>query len=288
MVKPVMVGFDGSSHSQVAVDWAAGEALLRNRPLTIVHSFLLLAVTDDDGAAAHNLVKELVDAEMERVRERVPGVEVNAHIVGGWTPGTDLVNVSRDGEVMVVGPRGRGVFSELLLGSTASQVAAHSLCPAVVVRGNVTSDTAGPDRIVVGVDGSPLSQAVLRFGFEEASIRGARLVAVHAWKHPVSTGPGDMLPLVYDQDALAEDEERLLAEALAGWRSKYPDVMVEPLNTRGDVRKVLKGHSVGARLLVMGSRGNGGFTGLLLGSVAQAMAHHAEAPVAIVHASYNR
>ncbi|ADD43317.1 universal stress protein [Stackebrandtia nassauensis] len=293
MTASVMVGFDGSQHSQVAVNWAAQEAQLRRRPLVIVHAFLVLGPLPPESAQAHTralraVVGDLVEAEVERVRELAPGIDVSGRIVSGITASVELIEASRDAELLVVGSRGRGAFTELLLGSTASQVAAHALCPAVVVRGPATGDTADPDRVVVGVDGSPLAQAALRFGFEEASLRGARLIAVHAWKHPVSTEPGDMLPLVYDIDALAADEERLLAESLAGWQSKYPDVPVERVCERSDVRRLLKEKSAGARLLVLGSRGHGGFTGLLMGSTTQAMVHHAEAPVAIVHPSTQR
>ncbi|ADD43139.1 universal stress protein [Stackebrandtia nassauensis] len=288
MAAPIVVGFDGSDNSRRAVDWAAEEARLRHRPLLIVHSLLVFAsvAAEIDGSRIEEMRAEstvLVDDEIARVRELAPGLDVRGETLEGMTPSVDLLKASLEAASLVVGSRGRGTFASLLLGSTSSQVAAHSHCPVIVVRGDRVGGDAKPGHVVVGVDGSPLSQSVLRFGFEEASMRGTRLVAVHAWLPPAPADFGDLLPTVYDVDALAADEERLLAESLAGWQAKFPDVPVERVCVRADARRVLKDESAGARLLVVGSRGGGGFTGLLLGSITQAMVHHAHAAVAIVH-----
>jgi nucleotide-binding universal stress UspA family protein len=184
--------------------------------------------------------------------------------------------------VVVVGHRGLGGFTGLLVGSVGVQVAAHAAGPVVVVRPHSAAAGASAGRVVVGIDGSPLSRAALGFGFEAAARRGVGLTAVHAWTEPVSTGPGDMLPLVYDADDVDAEETRLLAEALAGWAEKYPDVPVDRKVVRGRAAEALVAESAGAALLVVGSPGRGGFTGLLLGSVSQAALHHADCPVAIV------
>lgn len=290
MAAPIIVGFDGSPHSQVAVDWAAEEARLRHRPLRIIHSFLVLSplATDLDVSrfeAVRESVSELVDNEAVRIRELNPDLDVSGRVMGGVSASTDLVEASADGELLVVGSRGRGRFTSLLLGSTSTQVTAYARCPVVVVRGPAPVRSQAAERVVVGVDGSELSQAALRFAFEEASLRGARLIAVHAWSHPAVIESGDMLPLDYVLEDRADSEKRVLAEALAGWQEKYPDVPVEQVCERVDARQILREKSAGARLLVLGSRGHGGFTGLLLGSTTQAMVHHAEAPVAVVHSS---
>ncbi|ADD43115.1 universal stress protein [Stackebrandtia nassauensis] len=290
MAAPIIVGFDGSPHSQVAVDWAAEEARLRQRRLLIIHSFLVLSplATDLDSSrheASRASVGDLVDKEVARIRDLNPDLEVSGKVVGGMSASIDLVEASEDGELLVVGSRGRGRFTSLLLGSTSTQVTAYSRCPVVVVRGPAPVRSQEPDRIVVGVDASPLSQAALRFAFEEASLREARLIAVHAWTHPVATESGDVLPQVYSIEERADSEKRVLAEALAGWPQKYPDVPVERVCERVDARQLLQEKSAGACLVVLGSRGHGGFTGLLLGSTTQAMVHHADAPVAVVHSS---
>jgi nucleotide-binding universal stress UspA family protein len=113
-------------------------------------------------------------------------------------------------------------------------------------------------------------------------LRGVPLVATHAWTHPASAGPGDMLPLVYDTADVESEETRLVAEALAGWHDRYPDVTVQRELVHGGARKALIDASHRAQLVVVGTRGRGGFTGLLLGSVSQAVLHHAACPVAVV------
>jgi nucleotide-binding universal stress UspA family protein len=139
---------------------------------------------------------------------------------------------------------------------------------------------------VLGVDGSPNNNAAIGFAFEEAALRGVPLTALHAWSHPVSTGPGDMLPVVYDVGEVESEEARLLSEALAGWGDKFPDVVVDRKLVHGGARKALIDAAHEAQLLVVGGRGRGGFTGLLLGSVSQAALHHAVCPVAIIRSRH--
>jgi nucleotide-binding universal stress UspA family protein len=190
-----------------------------------------------------------------------------------------VLHHARQAPLVVLGDRGLGGFSGLIVGSVAVQVAAHAACPVLVARGSAHLD--GP--VVVGVDGSEVSDHAVGFAFEEASLRRASLRAVLAWRYPVSTGPGDMLPLVYDSAELAAEEELALAEATAGWSERYPDVDVIRHLDRGRPSKVLVQESAGAQLVVVGARGRGGFTGLLLGSVSHAVLHHAQCPVAVVH-----
>ncbi|MFA1541781.1 universal stress protein [Actinomadura monticuli] len=284
----IIVGTDGSEPSLLAVDWAAGEAARRGASLHVVYVVTpwLFDVPDDPGAAQ---VRErmlhdgrgIVDVGAARAAERAPGLRVTGEQAGGQ-PAKVLIERARDAIMLVTGARGRGGLAGLVLGSTAMQVTAHAPGPAVVVRAHEPSEHG---EIVLGVDGSPAGAGAIGFAFEEASVRGARLRALLAWTHPVSTGPGDMLPLVYDREILAGDARRLLAESLAGWRSKYPEVEVVAEAVRGRPGSVLTEASARADLLVVGSRGHGGFAGLLLGSVGQAMLHRAHSPVAIVHGS---
>jgi nucleotide-binding universal stress UspA family protein len=134
----------------------------------------------------------------------------------------------------------------------------------------------------VGVDGSAVSDHAVGFAFEMASLRRAPLVAVHASHLPLPTEFGDPLPLVYDQE-IAAAEEQVLSEALAGWGERFPDVAVSRRVHQSRPAKALVDVSDRAQLLVVGARGRGGFTGLLLGSVSQAVLHHSRCPVAIVH-----
>jgi nucleotide-binding universal stress UspA family protein len=136
--------------------------------------------------------------------------------------------------------------------------------------------------VLIGVDGSPANNPAVGLAFEEAALRGVPLTALHAWTQPVSTGPGDMLPLVYDPTAVEAGEARLLAEALAGWQEKYPDVEVRRMLVHRNARTALIEATSQAQLAVVGTRGIGGLAGLLLGSVSQAVLHHAAGPVAVV------
>jgi nucleotide-binding universal stress UspA family protein len=256
----------------------------RHRPLRIVHAFvwpmLHVPLGPAPGApedAGHD-AERIVAHAISHARATGPaGMDIAGEVVTGAAT-TVLLAEAREAALVVVGDRGLGGFSGLLLGSVAVQLAAHSPIPVVVVRG--TEQSAGP--VVVGVDGSGHSDLAVGFAFEEAAFRGAELRVVHAWIHPVAAEPGDMLPLVYDVDDVANEEARVLAEAVAGWCDRYPDVKVRQVAVRAKPRRVLIEESAGAQLLVVGARGRGGLTGLLLGSVSHAALHHARCPVAVV------
>ncbi|MFI0411725.1 universal stress protein [Actinomadura sp. 3N508] len=282
----IVVGDDGSESSLLAIDWAADEASRRGAALHVVHVVTpwLFDVPGDPGATRvrQQLLdggRDVVDLAVARARDRVPGLEVTGEHAGGQ-PAKVLIERAEDALMVVTGSRGTGELTGLVLGSVAMQVASHARCPAVVVR---ATGASARGEVVVGVDGSPAGADAVGFAFEEASLRGARLRALLAWSHPVSTGPGDMQPLVYDREIVAEEERRVLAESLAGGRAEYPEVEVVSETVHGRTVKVLAEASVHADLLVVGSRGRGGFTGLLLGSVSHAMLHHAQCPVAVVH-----
>jgi nucleotide-binding universal stress UspA family protein len=282
--KPVVVGVDGSAYSVAALDLAAREATLRRRPLRLVHAFIwpYLHVPlgpspygPPEGGLRHQAERILADAYTHA--RTTPDLDVQDELVTGEATAV-LLDASRTAELIVVGDRGLGGFTGLLIGSVAVQLAAHASCPILIARG--TADPAAP--VLLGVDGSPANDPAVGFAFEEASLRGVPLIALHAWTHPVSTGPGDMVLPVYDPAEVDAQETRLLAEALAGWQDKYPDVTVERELAQASARRILVGATRQAQLVVVGTRGRGGFTGLLLGSVSQAVLHHAACPVAVV------
>ncbi|MBA2948807.1 universal stress protein [Streptomyces sp. PSKA28] len=261
----VVVGVDGSSSSLAAVEEAAREAQRRRAELRVVHAFSW-PVRPMYAPLDPSPLNRLVNEAAQRARSVAPEVEVSEAMVTG-----DAVAVleaeSRAADLVVVGPRGMGGFIGMLLGSTAVSLAAHSQCPVMVVR----EEPAGAGPIVLGVDGSPVSGKAVDFAFAEAALRGAEIVAVHAWLPdyaPVGTG--------------AESAERLLAHALAGRTARYPDVTVRQEVVSGETREVMIEASKTAQLVVVGARGRGGFAGLLLGSVSQAVLHHAHCPVAVV------
>jgi nucleotide-binding universal stress UspA family protein len=281
----VVVGVDGSSTSLAAVELAAREAALRRRPLHVVHAcvwpLLDVPLEPPPGAPADagvgRAAEQFVAEAVARARSAAPEIAVTGEVIVG-APAPVLLDCSADAVLIVIGDRGLGGFTGLLVGSVAVQLAAHAPGPVLIARGEAHPDGA----VVLGVDGSPANDPAVGYAFESASLRMAPLVAVHAWTHPVSTGPGDMLPLTYDPQEVRDDEQRLLAEALAGWRERFPDVTVEPVLPRCGPRRALIDAAATAQLVVVGTRGRGGFTGLLLGSVSQAVLHHAACPVAVV------
>ncbi|MFD3730118.1 universal stress protein [Streptomyces sp. NPDC058632] len=270
----VIVGVDGSPSSLAAVDVAAHEACLRGAELRIVHAFSHSADLDP---MIHGV---LAQAE-QRARDRVPGLEVARTVASGETL-TVLRSESRHAVLAVVGGRGHTRFGDLLLGSTVVRLAAHAHCPVMVVRGR--PDPRGP--VLLAVDGSPAGAAAGEFAFAEAALRKAPLIALHVWNtwsEPTPyEGPGDPLNVVVDLDRLREKHRHRLEEVVAPWRAARPKVPVELRLERFRVRHALLDAAEEARLVVAGARGHGGFTGMLLGSVSQALLHHADCPVTVV------
>jgi nucleotide-binding universal stress UspA family protein len=281
----IIAGVDGSAHSLQAVEWAAAEAARRDASLRIVYAiapWLFHPKVDPRVVEIRDWMRksgqEVIDGAVARVRERTPDVAVSADLVPGG-PSRALLQAAEDAAMIVVGCHGAGTLTGLLLGSVALQVATHATRPVVVVR---HLDISVGQEVVVGVDGWDSCQAAIGFAFEAASIRKARLRAVHAWAHPASAGPGDIQPLAFDPDLVTEEEGRVMAESLAGWQERFPDVELVRDVVRGRPTRVLAATSAGADLLVVGTRGRGGFAGLMLGSVSHAMLHHARCPLAIV------
>lgn len=280
----IIAGTDGSDRSDGAVEWAADEAARRDRPLHIVHTVPWLYGTPVDprtGVVPEEVIargQRVLDDAVAMARDRVPEVAVGGELMVG-TAAQVLLERARDAVMVVVGAHGTGMLTSLLPGSTALQVVTHTRVPAVVVR---PSAPIPWQEIAVGVDGTGKEEPALRFAFEEAALRKARLRAVHAWSHPSLDWPGAMQPLVYDLRIVADEERRVFGEALDAWRGEFPDVELITDVVHGRPVRILAGVSARADLLVVGTRGRGGFAGLLLGSVSHGMLHHAHCPVAVV------
>jgi nucleotide-binding universal stress UspA family protein len=279
MSTTIVVGVDGSVSSIEAVRWAADEAARRNARLRVVHGHAITTPRLPSGflveakAAAAHCLREGVKA----AQQAHPELDVDP--VLHLAPGVDaLAEESEKAALVVLGARGHGGFAELLVGSTAIALTARACCPVIVVRGSIV-DT-GP--IVVGVDGTPDSEAAIAFAYEAASRRGADLLAVHAWSDVITAWSGSVPIPDLDWDEVATEERVVLAERLAGWRDKYPDVAVRQVVHENRPAQELLNEAQGAQLLVVGSRGRGGIKSMLLGSVSHAMLHHAPCPVAVV------
>jgi nucleotide-binding universal stress UspA family protein len=289
--KPIVVGYDGSDSSNDALDWAVSEAKVRHCPLRIVH------IVPDPGSAVYGysiysppdpdmLVRvgeQTVADAASRIHDTAPELEIDTRILVGQ-PHKGLLEQLAGARMAVLGSRGLSTFSELLLGSVGVAVATHAACPVVVIRpvARRTGSADELDRVVVGVDGSDVSRDALAFAFEEASVRGRGLTALHAWSAAFFEAPGRGGPFTRSiVEDFKGDEMRLLSEALAGWREKYPDVDVRQVLVHRDALEALVVASTGADLLVVGSRGRGGLRSMLLGSVSHGLLHHARCPVAV-------
>ena len=279
----IVAGVDASQSAHSAARWAAQEAITCGRGLTLTTAVLPPTTIGGLGIPPtldfmDALRAEAID-QLTSLAEQLPGedIEVAVEIA---SPGALLIEASKDAHMVVVGSRGTGGFTGLLLGSVGSQVAAAAECPVVVWRGEPRH---GATTVVVGIDGSPNSEAALGAAFEFASFHGLGLTVVHAWDIPAY----DLIELPQGSVALpiagvAEDEVRLAAEVLAGHRDRYPDVVVREHLVRGPAAQALVDQSVDAALLVVGTRGRGQFLSAVLGSVSNAVLHKSEIPVLVV------
>ncbi|NKQ51786.1 universal stress protein [Amycolatopsis sp. K13G38] len=285
----IVVGVDGSGTAAEAVRWAAAMAGSRNLRLHLLFGLNPALSTYGGGLPTlGTLIDELdkyaqdeLAAAVRIAREVDPSLTVSTSRPN-IAPVQALLEVSKTARTIVLGSLGRGGFRGMMAGSTAVAVAAHAQCPVIVVRPRRDAPVPAESPVVAGVDGSELSERALGLAFEEASWRNVPLVAVHSWSDAEYVTALPMSFALLQQEPAAQEQSRVLAESLAGWQDKYPDVRVERVVARDRPRHQLLEWSAKAQLVVVGSRGRGGFTGLLLGSTSQALIHHAECPVMIV------
>ncbi|EHY87947.1 universal stress protein [Saccharomonospora azurea] len=286
----VVVGVDGSNKARLAVRWAAERAAERSLPLHVVYGYGLVAryfATEAPvpPSVIETLLEEaqtLVESAADEATEVAPGLAVSVEAVDE-PPVPALTHRSRKAALVVLGASGLGGFTGMLAGSTAVAVAAHAHAPVVVVRcgeGRTEPPSTGP--IVVGMDGSSLSDRAVACAFDEAQRRSAPLVAVHAWADVEDESVLRRARMFFTNSPEEKDVRAELDAQLGDWQAKYPDVEVERVLVRDRPRRQLLDRSETAQLVVVGSRGRGGFRGLLLGSTSQALIHHAQCPVMVV------
>ncbi|QNE73393.1 universal stress protein [Streptomyces finlayi] len=286
MIPEVTVGVDGSAEGLAAAEWAAREAVRRGVALRIVHAWLwqpldVPVAQDRDVQAkyAHGVLRE---AETH-VAGLCPDLAITSEVVQD-TAVAALLREAEASEMLVLGSRGHGAFLGFLLGSCGQEVIAAATRPVVSVRARErqTRQLTGSE-VVVGQSGTPYSDAVLGFAFEAAALRGAAVRAVRTWSLPpiYAYGPGS-LRLADEAGGLEPFEQKALAEALAPWRERFPDVQVIEQVEMGSAGQVLLSSLSDAQLLVVGRRERRGRVGTRIGSVAHAALHHAPCPVAVV------
>ncbi|MFD7976357.1 universal stress protein [Streptomyces sp. NPDC059071] len=274
----ILLGIDPREQSIHALVWAADEAVRRRLALRLVvavppaHDRLRYDALAHQSALRLRAESALVNAE-DLVRELHGGLRTATELVNG-APATVLHDLAANAALVVVGSRRLGrvaeVFSE---SSVVVPLTARARCPVVMVR-EAEHSVVHPPALVVGVDGSESSQAAVAFAVAEASLREARLRAVWVW-------PPSVLAHHDVAEGLAE-RRRLLAESVAGWARRYPDVTISQEVLRGHPVEQLALASKESLALVVGRRGRGGYSGMRLGSTVHGLLHRAMCPVITV------
>lgn len=282
---PIVVGYDGSTGSQSALRWATTEAVRTMAPLRLVEAFELVILTRPSPGhvvpleAVRTARRRGLEAVAESVRLHHPDLTVDTNLVGGPASRV-LIEAAEDARLVVLGSRGLGGWSGLLVGSVAVQVTTHAQCPVVVIPHEPPARSHQGS--TVGVDGSKASAKAIGFAFDQADALHAQIVAVHAWTSPFLTYDDGVSMLQFDEEKVRDESRLLVAESVAGAAADHPDVKWTTELVTGSAGQALIRRSETADLLVVGTRGRGGFTGLLLGSVSQTVLHHTHSPIAIV------
>jgi nucleotide-binding universal stress UspA family protein len=286
----ILVGVDGSEEALGAVRWAAHDAALRNVPLTLIHVVDAPVPGSPVGyrqwqeTRAREFITSAMKAAEESAGDHGPAQVDSTVLYSGVVP--TLVDLSKEAEMVVVGYRGHGgVLVRTFLGSVSSGLVYHAHCPIAVIHNDepqVSNVARAP--VLLGIDGSPASEAATAIAFDEASRRHVGLVALHAWSDLRVSDLKELFPN-FDWDTHLSEEEETLAERLAGWHERYPDVGIIRRIDVGEPARPLLEASKRAQLMVVGSHGGGGFPGILLGSVGAAVVNRARIPVIVARES---
>jgi nucleotide-binding universal stress UspA family protein len=280
--KPVVVAVDGSERNRSAVAWAAHEAAALGRGLTVVTA-LPDHVTPTPHVSAHTGDKEVVDmlaAVRHDVRDILPEQSVRTEAVAG-DPVEVLLDQAAAAALVVVGKRGLGGFTRVIVGSTSIALAGRSPVPVAIVPEKWRPTERAERPVVLGVDLDKPDREPTEVAFRRARRLGVALVAVHGWETPA----------VYSWDAavvagqiteLEQEEAERFDALLASWRDRYPDVVVRPMRAHKHPAAAILDAAEEAQVVVLGRHPAGIFGGFAFGSVARAVLHYAELPVVVV------
>ncbi|WP_148043294.1 universal stress protein [Flexivirga caeni] len=279
----VVVAYDGSEDSGNAVRWAAQEAGRRSAPLRVVSvippvTFVALPYPDSLNEGVPQEAEKLAQEGAAAARE-YGATDVSAAGFMG-EPAAILVDQSGSAGLLVTGSRGHRPLASALIGSVAYAVSAHAACPVVVVRGDLGPD-AGEGPVVVGYDGSEIATRAVDFAADQAARAGRELRIVTVWFD--TTEAAAALTTVTDLRTQLTADAAHVAR-LAGQRAlqRHPQLVVSEVACEGLAAREMLAQAHDASLLVTGTRGHGGFAGLLLGSVSHAVLGGARCPIAVV------
>lgn len=288
---PTVVGVDGSSTALDAVRWAALDAALHHSDLQLLSSTLppADAVLPSSYLEALREHCESALTEAEAMARRTVSSDLNiSTMVETRAPIPALLELSTSARMVVVGSRGAGAISRTVLGSVSSALASHTRAPLTVVRGwAAAGDDASQRSIVVGTDGSSASRPALEVAFDQAASRGVGLTAVHAW----SDADFALVHAIQGVDLFGwatkrGEAEGVLEKSIGDLRLKYPNVKVRRVVVRDRPVHALLDHAQASQLVVVGSHGRGGFTGMMLGSTSRKVLHSAQCPVMVVPSNH--
>lgn len=302
---PVVAGVDGSPDGLASAEYAADQAALRGRPLHLLHAYRrspaidpLLPVAPPLGSAGAatavayqayapsfnaDLMREAGEHAVAEARERAlarhPNLHIETQVVGG-SAAQHLVRASDRAALVVVTRNHERSVERFFTGSTTSAVAGHARCPVAVVPDNWQSlEPTG--RVAVGIDARRIESGVLAYAFEQAALAKASLEVIHAWA-PLERWHLSVDKLADDSNEQTRAERRAVAEQTAGWSERYPDVPFGRTYSDLSPAKALLEASDVVDLVVVGTRGSGGFPGLRFGSTARNLITHAHCPVVLV------
>lgn len=282
----IVVGVDDSAAAETAVEWAAHDAELRGLPLTLVHAISPDLTTWWNTKLPPGLEqwqrnhgRRLLDGAVKIAKDACHyggPAQIHAEVLPSAAVPT-LIDLSKEAEMVVTGSSGTGSWRGQLLGSVSSGLLRRAHCPVAIIHdGDLVSAQQLRAPVLVGIDSSLASELATAMAFDEASRRNVGLVALHAWSDvDVLEGLGVDWPTTQSM------AEQLMADWLEGWREQYPDVNVDHIVARDQPARQLVKLSAEAQLLVVGSRGRGGFEGMLVGSVSETVASLAHAPVIV-------
>jgi nucleotide-binding universal stress UspA family protein len=295
----ILVGVDCSPSSVAAVEWAARDAAVHEAPLRLVH--VAPVITEFFGPVppapppgeyaswqeqhAHQILEEAHKLAAEAAQPH-GAYQITSDVLYDAPILPTLVDLTKQAQMVVVGCRGQTAVARTLLGSVSSGLVYHAKCPVAVIHDEDSLAAVSPHApVVVGVDGSPASDLATEIAFDEASRRGVGVVALHAWSDVGALGFGRPGQAPVEWANFEVREEQVLAERLAEWQQRYPDVSVSKIVVSDRPAPRLLQQAETAQLVVVGSRGRGGFSGMLLGSVGRAVVNAARIPVIVARSN---